>query len=122
MTLQDLLTERRLLTALLTEPAVLAAAGSVETQDFTDYRHWVVFSAIRQLQTEGADVSIEEVDRVLEIRDHTYGSFLRERAGAAFMAEIVLECPPYNNEPVLWEHDMQWLKTCRRRRDALEAA
>lgn len=122
MTLQDLVTERRLLASLFTEPHVLAAADALETADFTDYRHWIVFSAIRQLQSEGADVSVEEVDRVLEIRDAKYGSFLRDKGGAAFMAELVLECPPYNHEPILWEYDMQWLKTCRRRRDALEAA
>lgn len=121
MILQDLFTETRILVALLTEPHVLAAAGDLETKDFTDYRHWVVFAAIRQLQTEGADVNLEEVDRLLEVRDRTYGSFLRERCGAAFMGELVCECPPYNHEPILWEHDMKWLKDCRRRRDALEA-
>lgn len=121
MIIQDLLTERRLLVALLTEPVVLAAADSLETQDFTDYRHWVIFTAVRTLQSESADVSILDVDDVLAIRDATYGSFLRERCGAAFMAELVLECPPYNHA-VLWEHDMQWLKNCRRLRDALEAA
>lgn len=121
MIIQDLLTERRLLVALLTEPAVLAAADELETQDFTDYRHWVIFTAIRTLQSESADVSILDVDDVLAIRDATYGSFLRGRCGAAFMGELVCEFPPYNDQ-ILWEHDMKWLKDCRRRREALEAA
>lgn len=121
MILQDLLTERRFLVALLTEPSVLAAADDLETQDFTDYRHWIVFAAIRQLQSESADVCVEEVDEVLAIRDRTYGSFLREKAGAVFLGELVCECPMYNHA-VLWEHDMTWLKACRRRREILEAA
>lgn len=116
------MTERRILTALLTEPHVLAAADALETQDFTDYRHWVVFAAIRQLQSESADVSILDVDDVLALRDKTYGSFLRERCGAAFMAELVLECPPYNQEAELWEHDMAWLKRLSKWRSKLEAA
>lgn len=121
MIIQDLHTERRLLVAMLTEPAVLAAADDLETADFTDYRHWIVFAAIRQLQSECADVSILDVDDVLAVRDKTYGAFLRDQAGAAFMGELVCECPPYNHRE-LWEHDMQWLKDYARRRRALEAA
>lgn len=120
MTPFDLLTERRMITALLTEPAVLAGAYEMETQDFTDYRHWVIFAAIRQLQQESADVSVLEVDRILVQRDQTYGTFLVEKAGAIYMAELLLECPPYNHE-ILWRHDMFWLKECRRIRERLEA-
>jgi len=119
--IQDERTERRMIVALLTEPAVLAAADHLETQDFTDYRHWVIFAAIRLLQSEGADVSVLDVDEVLEIRSRTYGTFLQDKAGAAYMAELLLECSPYHHA-VLWEHDMQWLKACSRRRQALEAA
>lgn len=121
MILQDQFTERRLLAALLTEPPVLAGADNVETADFTDYRHWVVFAAIRQLQTESHDIGVLEVDDILAQRDRTYGSFLRDRCGAAWMALLLLGCPPYNHE-ILWRHDMWWLKQCRRRREALEAA
>lgn len=120
MIIEDLPTERRLLASLLTEPAVLAGAGDLETQDFTDYRHWVVFAAIRQLQAESHDVGVIEVDEILAQRDRAYGSFLRERCGAAFMAELILESGPYNHA-VLWEHDMWWLKQCGRLRRALEA-
>jgi replicative DNA helicase len=116
----DVNTERRLLCGLLAEPAVLAGADAVETQDFTDYRHWVIFAAIRQLQTESADVSVLEVDRILTLRDRTYGTFLVGKAGAIYMAEILLECPLYNHE-ILWRHDMFWLRECRRIRERLEA-
>lgn len=121
MIIQDLHTERRLLVAMLTEPEVLSAAAELETADFTDYRHWIAFAAIRQLQSEGADVSILDVDDVLAVRDKTYGAFLRDQAGAAFMGMLVCDYPPYNHA-VLWEYDMFLLKTYARRRKILEDA
>lgn len=121
MIIRDLHTERRLLVALLTEPAVLAAADDLETQDFTDWCHWIVLGAIRTLQSEGADVSVEDVDEVLALRDEKYRSCWRERAGAAFLGELICDYPPYNHA-VLWEHDMRWLKDCTRRRKILEEA
>jgi hypothetical protein len=122
MILVDEITEHRMIAALLTEPAVLRAASSLETRDFTDYRYWVVFAAIRQLETEGADVDLLEVDRLLEQRDATYGSFLRPQCGAAFLGELVIDAAPYNDERVLWEHDLWWLRELRRRREKLEDA
>lgn len=119
MILSDTDTERRLLAALFDEPAVLAGADDVESADFTEYEHWVVFAAIRQLQTESHDIGVLEIDDILAQRDRTYGSFLRDKCGAAWMGILLLECPPYNHE-ILWRHDMWWLKECRRIRERLE--
>jgi DnaB helicase-like protein len=120
MIIEEQETERRLLAALIVEPAVLAGAGDVETQDFTDYRHWVVFAAIRQLQTESHDVGVLEIDDILAQRDRTYGSFLVEKCGAAYLGVLLIDCPRYNHE-ILWRHDMWWLRECRRIRERLEA-
>jgi hypothetical protein len=116
----DETTEHKVIAALLTEPDFLAAASDLETQDFTDYRYWVIFAAVRQLQSEGADVDVLEVDRLLEQRDARFGSFLRPQCGAAFLGELVLDAAPYRGERVLWEHDLWWLRELRRRREALE--
>lgn len=121
MTIIDLITERRLLASLLTEPPVLSAADAVESRDFTDPHHWVVFAAIRQLQTEGADVCILEVNDILAQRDATYHTDLVAKAGLWFLVDLILESGRYNHA-VLWEHDMWWLKELRRRREALEEA
>src|SRR5690242_20577079 len=106
-----------MLAALITEPAVLAAADELETQDFTEYTHWVVFAAIRQLQSESADVGILEIDDILAQRDKVYGGFLRPKCGAAFLGCLLLDNEPYRY-PVLWEHDMRWLKILHARRRA----
>jgi len=122
MIISDEITEHRLIVALLTEPDVLRAASIVETRYFTDFRYWVVFAAIRQLETEGADVSVLDVDDVLAVRDRTYRSFLRPQCGAAFLGDLVIDAAPYNGKRVLWEHDMWWLRELRRRREKLEDA
>jgi hypothetical protein len=119
VTIEDETTELKMIIGMLTEPDVLAAASEVETRDFTDYRFWVILAAIRQLQTEGADVDLLEVDRILEQRDSRYGSFLRPQCGAAVLGELVLDAAPYRGARVLWEHDMWWLKELRRRREAM---
>lgn len=121
MTIIDILTEQRLLAALITEPPVLAAADDIETQDFTEYTHWVVFAAIRQLQAESADVGVLEIDDILAQRDEVYGGFLRPKCGASFLGCLILDTEPYRHA-VLWEHDIWWLKTLTKRRRALEAA
>lgn len=121
MTIIDVLTEQRLLAALICEPPVLAAADEIEVQDFTEFTHWVVFQQIRNLQAAQHDIGVLEIDDLLAERDKNYGVFLRPKCGAAFLGCLILDTEPYGHA-VLWEHDMWWLRTLHARRRALEAA
>lgn len=121
MTLIDVLTERRLLAALIAEPLVLDAARDLETRDFTDYRHWVVFGAVRQLQHEGADIDVNQIDALLRQRDEMRDGFVSEMAGIWFLVDLLLETTPYCRAE-LWEHDLLWLRSLSDLRARLEAA
>lgn len=122
MTIFDEITERRILAGMMTEPAVFALCDDIETQDFTDFRHWVVLGAIRQLASEGADVGPVEVDDLLRQRDRSGSGAVAESCGIWFLAALVINMEPYRGERVLIEHDAWWLKALTRRRLALEAA
>lgn len=119
MTIIDEITERRMIAAMILESAVLAAACDLELYDFTDYRLWLVLAAIRQLQTENADVTVDDIAAVLESQDHDKGTRYASLAGYALLGELVLDWAPYR-EAILWDHDIAWLRELSRRRRRLE--
>lgn len=113
--LVDILTEGRVLVALVREPAVLAAAEALELDDFADLRHQAVFTAIRELQARAMLVVPFEIDAWIRRHDAELGTSLAEKAGLAFIVELELDYEPYGHA-VLWEHDMRWLRTLALRR------
>ncbi len=134
MTLTDLITERRLLASLMSEPNVLAMADALDEQDFSDPRHRHVLRAIRQLRADGADVGLDEIDHELKLQDMARASgggavvnddgswvfgagSVADKAGFWFLAELLIEFAPYRDKRELVEHDVAWLRelSCRRR-------
>lgn len=123
MTIIDEITERQLLAGMLCEAHVLAVCDDVETDDFTDYRHWVVLAAIRQLQGESADVDPFEVDEVITQRDRTADKHIAQQAGAQFLSRLIAVTFTYGNAMTIVENDIRWLRVLAgRRRILVEAA
>jgi DnaB helicase-like protein len=129
VTLDDTLTEYRLLMALIFEPEVLGSADSVEVDDFTDPRCQAVLSAIRNLQHRGMLVNPIEIDAALRRLDDERGTTLAEKAGLVWIALVLLADSPCGfpvftpyNHAVLWEHDIAWLRELARRRQEIRSA
>lgn len=124
--LVDLVTERRILAALIVEPAVLRLADDLECGDFSDARFAHVLAAIRRLQATSADVGIDEIDHELQledmVRDRMGAGAIAPLAGFWFLANLLLEFAPYGSETALVEHDLAWLRELSTRRRALRWA
>lgn len=118
--LVDLFTERRLLAALIAEPAVLAASDDVESQDFSDPRHRAVLAAIRQLVADNADVDADEIHGVIRLWDLERGTHLVDSAGEKFLVELLLSTAPYRGFEILVDHDVWWLRELANRRRSLQ--
>lgn len=117
-TLVDLLTERRILAALIAEPEVLDAADELETEDFSDPRHQTVLAGIRQLRSDGADVDAGEIHDRIRLWDLEHGKHIAESAGIWFLTQLLLDTAPYRSQTILVDHDLWWLRelSVRRRR------
>lgn len=121
MTLVDIRTEGRVIAAMLIEPAVLRASCDVELNDLTDPRLRAVFAAIRHLQSRSMLVNIFDVHAQLVRTDEEHETHVAQWAGLVFMAGLLCVTPHYAH-PVLWEHDLAWLRELANRRRAATAA
>lgn len=115
MTLVDAATESRVIATLIFEPDVLPYATELELEDFTDPRHRAVLAAIRNLQARCMVVEMFELDAELRRQDERCGTTVADKAGAAFMADLALSAPGYCH-PILWDHDVWWLRELANRR------
>ena len=139
LTLSDLVTERRVMAAMITEPDVLAIASDVEESDFSDLRCQYVLRAIRSLQSCEADIGLDEIDHEIQLQDMerargggavasagggwTLGAGrVADKAGFWFIAELLVGCAPYRGMAILVDHDLWWLRELATRRREISRA
>lgn len=66
--------ERRVLAAVITEPAKLAIAAELEIADFQDPRLAATFSALRNLQASNADIDAVAIAEYLTLQSARRGA------------------------------------------------
>lgn len=137
-TLVDLITERRVLAAIITEPDVRAAANELDETAFSDPRAQHVLRAVRTLQACESDIGLDELDHELKLADmarHEFGGAVpnqargwadhgwtmgagqvADKAGFWFIAELLIGTAPYRGATLLVDHDLWWLRELAERR------
>lgn len=87
--------EARVLAGMIAEPDVLELCDDVESQDFVDMRHVVVFNAIRDVQNQNTTVNVDLVLEAIQSRAIEQCAFgILEHVNAEFLLELITKAPP----------------------------
>lgn len=84
--------EASILGGILLRPEVLALLASLETDDFYDMRHKIVFEAIRTLEAASKPIDVAMVETEIE-----RAGKLEAIGGVAFLGELALRVPTPEN-------------------------
>lgn len=87
--------EARVLAGMICEPDILDLCDDVESADFVDMRHVVVFNAIRDVQNQGVPVDVDLVLEAIQTRAIEQCAFgILEQVNAEFLCELITKAPP----------------------------
>jgi hypothetical protein len=87
--------ERRVLTALICEPAMWFSFDAVELADFTNLRHRIWFTAFRWLQTNDRYVDVLAILDRIEATDREFEKQEAEIANGGWLGLLILHAMPY---------------------------
>lgn len=94
MILTCLPVEARVLVGMLTDPNVLALCDDVESADFVDMRHVVLFYGIRDAQAANGNVDVDSVVDAIQQRALETGAVgMAEAVGYKFIRDLVTNAP-----------------------------
>lgn len=114
----DYRAEARLLAAMIADEGVMECCGNVDLDDFADPRHVAVLAAIRNVQEDGGEVTVESVGDEIFAQDLQYEKNVYTSAGHWFLGTLMLECSQYPSGMLLFV-DIAWLRKLAKRRAAL---
>lgn len=103
---------------MITDRDVLDLCDEVESADFVDMRHVVVFNAIRSAQTKGDAINVQSVVSEIEIYALEHSSFgILEQVNEPFITKLIAKAPPGGLRTI--RKDTQRLRNDRDFRESL---
>jgi hypothetical protein len=114
--LWSVLTERRVLAAMILQPDILERCVEIETDDFADLAHRAIFEALRNIQARGDDPTPEAIDE--DLRKAGLHAVTSRHVDDVVCGEGLGGPAPYVAAPGLMqlERDTTWLRTLNLRR------
>jgi replicative DNA helicase len=110
--------EARVIAGMLCEDGVLEHCDDVESDDFVDMRHVVVFNAIRAVQSRGDKVEVVAVIEAIEAYAIDHGAFgVLDMAGEQFIQDLINKAPPGGLRTI--RRDVRRLRSDREFRELL---